>query len=181
MAELFGVQTPAISKHLKNIFEQGELREEVVVSKMEIPTPHGAIPGKTAAEIVYNQADHTKENMGLTTWKNAPDGRILKSDTPIAKNYLDEKQIRQLERAVTGYFDYIEDLIERENVFTMEEFSKSVNEFLAFRRYDILKDNGRISHKQALEKAYQEYDIFNKTQPIESDFDKVVKGLTKKI
>lgn len=181
MAEFFGVQTPAISKHLKNIFEQGELREEVVVSKMEIPTPHGAIPGKTAAEIVYNQADHTRENMGLTTWKNAPDGRILKSDTPIAKNYLDEKQIRQLERAVTGYFDYIEDLIERENVFTMEEFSKSVNEFLAFRRYDILKDNGRISHKQALEKAYQEYDIFNKTQPIESDFDKVVKGLTKKI
>ena len=181
MAELFGVQTPAISKHLKNIFEQGELREEVVVSKMEIPTPHGAITGKTAAEIVYNQADHTRENMGLTTWKNAPDGRILKSDTPIAKNYLDEKQIRQLERAVTGYFDYIEDLIERENVFTMEEFSKSVNEFLAFRRYDILKDNGRISHKQALEKAYQEYDIFNKTQPIESDFDKVVKGLTKKI
>lgn len=180
MAELFGVQTPAISKHLKNIFEQGELREEVVISKMEIPTPHGAIPGKTAAEIVYNQADHTKENMGLTTWKNAPDGRILKSDTPIAKNYLDEKQIRQLERAVTGYFDYIEDLIERENVFTMEEFSKSVNEFLAFRRYDILKDNGRISHKQALEKAYQEYDIFNKTQPIESDFDKIVKGLEKK-
>ena len=179
MAELFGVQIPAISKHLKNIFEQGELREEVVVSKMEIPTPHGAIPGKTAAEIVYNQADHTRENMGLTTWKNAPDGRILKSDTPIAKNYLDEKQIRQLERAVTGYFDYIEDLIERENVFTMEEFSKSVNEFLAFRRYDILKDNGRISHKQAMEKAYQEYDIFNKTQPIESDFDKVVKGLAK--
>ena len=133
--------------------------------------------GKTAAEIVYNQADHTKENMGLTTWKNAPDGRILKSDTPIAKNYLDEKQIRQLERAVTGYFDYIEDLIERENVFTMEEFSKSVNEFLAFRRYDILKDNGRISHKQAVEKAYQEYDIFNKTQPIESDFDKIVKVL----
>ena len=180
MAELFGVQTPAISKHLKNIFEQGELREEVVVSKMEIPTPHGAIPGKTAAEIVYNQADHTKENMGLTTWKNAPEGRILKSDTPIAKNYLDEKQIRQLERAVTGYFDYIEDLIERENVFTMEEFSKSVNEFLEFRRYDILKDNGRISHKQALEKAYQEYDIFNKTQPIESDFDKMVKGLENK-
>ena len=140
---------------------------------------HYAITGKTAAEIVYQQADHTKENMGLTTCKNAPDGRILKSDTPIAKNYLDEKQIRQLERAVTGYFDYIEDLIERENIFTMEEFSKSVNEFLDFRRYDILKDNGRISHKHAVDKAYQEYDIFNKTQPIESDFDKMVKGLTK--
>ena len=284
MAELFGVQTPAISKHLKKIFEQGELSEKVVVSKMEIPTPHGAIPGKTqlsstnyynldaiisvgyrvnsiqatkfriwatnvlkeymikgftmdderlkqgktafgkdyfrellervrsiraserriwqqitdifaecsidydkdsdityhfyatiqnkfhyaitgktAAEIVYQQADH-----------------ILKSDTPIAKNYLDEKQIRRLERAVTGYFDYIEDLIERENVFTMEEFSKSVNEFLAFRRYDILKDNGCVSHKQAVEKAYQEYDVFNTTQPIESDFDKMIKRLEKR-
>ena len=141
---------------------------------------HYAITGQTAAEIIYDRADRTKDHMGLTTWKNAPDGRILKSDTPIAKNYLDEKQIRQLERAVTGYFDYIEDLIERENVFTMEEFSKSVNEFLAFRRYDILKDNGCISHKQAVEKAYQEYDIFNKTQPIESDFDKILKGLEKK-
>lgn len=119
-------------------------------------------------------------NMGLTTWKNAPDGRILRSDTSVAKNYLSEKQIRQLERAVTGYFDYIEDLIERENVFTMQEFADSINAFLEFRRYDILRDNGKVSHKQALEKAYYEYDIFNKTQPIESDFDKVVKKIGKK-
>lgn len=302
MAELFGVKVPAISKHLKNIFEDGELDEQVVISKMEITTPHGAIPGKTqnsptkyynldaiisvgyrvnskqatqfriwatnvlkeymqkgfamdderlkqgktlfgkdyfrellervrsiraserriwqqitdifaecsidydktsevtykfyatvqnkfhfaitgktAAEIVYDTADHRKDNMGLTTWKNAPDGRILKSDTSIAKNYLSERQIRQLERAVTGYFDYIEDLIERENVFTMQEFSDSINAFLEFRRYDILKDNGKVSHKQALEKAYQEYEIFNKTQPIESDFDKVVKRIAEKI
>ena len=301
MAELFGVQTPAISKHLKNIFEQGELKEEVVVSKMEITTPHGAMPGKTqnsptnyynldaiisvgyrvnsiqatqfriwatdilkeymikgfamdderlklakttfgkdyfrellervrsiraserriwqqitdifaecsidyskdseityrfyatvqnkfhyaitgktAAEIVYDLADHTKEHMGLTTWKNAPDGRILKSDTPIAKNYLNEKEIRQLERAVSGYFDYIEDLIERENVFTMQEFADSINAFLEFRQYEILKDNGRISHKQAQEKAYAEYEIYNKTQPIESDFDRVIKEIAKK-
>lgn len=301
MAELFGVQTPAISKHLKNIFEQGELDEKVVVSKMEIPTQHGAIPGKmqnsptnyynldaiisvgyrvnsiqatqfriwatnilkeymikgfvmdderlklakttfgkdyfrellervrsiraserriwqqitdifaecsidytrdseiayrfyatvqnkfhfaitgkTAAEIVYESADHTKDHMGLTTWKNAPDGRILKSDTPIAKNYLNEKEIRQLERAVSGYFDYIEDLIERENVFTMQEFADSINAFLEFRKYEILKDNGRISHKQAQEKAYAEYEIFNKTQPIESDFDKIVKEISQK-
>ncbi len=138
---------------------------------------HFAITGRTAAEIVYNQADHTKENMGLTTWKNAPNGRILKSDAQIAKNYLTEKQIKQLERAVVGYFDYIEDLIERENVFTMEEFSKSVNEFLEFRKYDILKDNGKISHKQALDKAHKEYEMFNKIQPIESDFDKIVKKL----
>lgn len=300
MAELFGVQVPAISKHLKNIFHDGELEERVVVSKMEITTPHGAIDGKTqtmeakfynldaiisvgyrvnskkathfriwatkilkeymqkgfvldddrlkqgkaafgkdyfrellervrsiraserriwqqitdifaecsidytkdseiayhfyatiqncfhyaitsctAAEIVYNKADHTKEHMGLTTWKNAPDGRILKSDVSIAKNYLTEKEIRQLERAVTGYFDYIEDLIERENVFTMEEFEQSVNAFLEFRQFKILKDNGKISHKQALEKAYSEYDVFNRIQPIESDFDKIVKRMMK--
>ena len=115
--------------------------------------------------------------MGLTTWKNAPDGRILKSDTAIAKNYLDEKQIRQLERAVSGYFDYIEDLIERENTFTMAEFSASVNEFLEFRKYDILKDKGTVSRKKAVEKAEAEYDAFNKTQRILSDFDKEVKRL----
>lgn len=106
---------------------------------------HYAITKHTAAEIIYENANHEKENMGLTTWKNAPGGRILKSDVTIAKNYLDEKQIRQLERAVTGYFDYIEDLIERENTFTMEEFSASVNEFLAFRRYDVLPDNNKGS------------------------------------
>lgn len=138
---------------------------------------HYAITGKTAAEIIYDSADHNKEHMGLVTWKNSPDGRVLKSDVSIAKNYLDEKQIKQLERAVTGYFDYIEDLIERENTFTMEEFAASVNEFLAFRRYDILKDKGRISAKMAKDKAGQEYDIFNKTQKIESDFDKSVKKL----
>ena len=140
---------------------------------------HYAIAGQTGAEIVYSRADHTKENMGLMTWKNAPDGRILKSDVSVAKNYLDEKQIRQLERAVSGYFDYIEDLIERENAFTMEEFSESVNEFLAFRRYDILPDKGRVSHKVAEEKAFAEYDIFNKTQKIESDFDKATKKYLK--
>ena len=292
MAELFGVKVPAISKHLKNIFEEGELQQEVVVSKMEITTQHGALADKTqhheanfynldaiisvgyrvnslkatkfriwatqilkeymqkgfamdderlkqgktffgkdyfrellemvrsiraserriwqqitdifaecsldydekspithqfyatvqnkfhyaitkqtAAEIVYNNADHTKENMGLTTWKNAPDGRILKSDVTIAKNYLSEKEIRQLERAVTGYFDYIEDLIERENTFNMEQFSASINEFLSFRRYDILPDKGKVSHKEAVTKAHAEYDIFNKTQKIVSDFD----------
>ena len=278
MAELFGVDKSGISRHLKKIFESGELDEKVVVAKIATTSPHGAIPGKTqdkesmfynldaiisvgyrvnsikatkfriwattvlkeymtkgfvldddrlkiraserriwqqitdifaecsidytkdsevayhfyatiqnkfhyaitnhtAAEIVYESADHEKEHMGLTTWKNAPDGRILKSDVSIAKNYLDEKQIHRLERAVTGYFDYIEDLIERENVFTMEEFEKSVNAFLEFRQYKILKDNGRISHKQAMDKANAEYEIFNKTQPIESDFDKAVKKM----
>lgn len=298
MAELFGVQTPAVSKHLKNIFDEGELDEAVVVSKMEITTPHGAIPdktqtqnaqfysldaiisvgyrvnsirathfriwatgvlkeymtkgfaldderlkqgktafgkdyfrellervrsiraserriwqqitdifsecsidydknaqvtqdfyamvqnkfhyaitGQTAAEIVYSRADSNQENMGLTTWKHAPEGRILKSDVMVAKNYLNEKQIRQLERTVAGYFDYIEDLIERENAFTMEEFSASINEFLTFRKYEILKDKGTVSKQLAAAKAEREYESFNKTQKIISDFDKEVKRL----
>ena len=293
MSELFGVQTPAISKHLKNIFESGELDINTTISKMETvvnrgylgevkqeidfyhldaiisvgyrvnslqatrfrqwatkvlneyirkgfamdderlkqgtrvfgkdyfrellervrsiraserriwqqitdiyadcsidydpksPTTHDfyamvqnrfhyAITGYTAAEIIYTSVDHTKENMGLTTWKNAPNGRILKSDVSVAKNYLPEKDIRRLERAVVGYFDYIEDLIENENTFNMQDFANSVNEFLSFRKYKILPDKGQISALQAKEKAEQEYDIFNKTQQIISDFDKQI-------
>lgn len=301
MAQLFGVGVPAISKHLKNIFEEGELDKEVVVSSSETTTQHGAIEGKTqthnvdfysldaiiavgyrvsslratrfrqwatkilyeyikkgfvmdderlkqgktafgkdyfrellervrsiraserriwqqitdiyaecstdydknspttrefyamvqnrfhyaitgqtAAEIVYSKADHTKDHMGLTSWENAPDGRVLKSDVTIAKNYLQEKEIRQLERTVTGFFDYIEDLIERENTFNMEQFSASVNEFLTFRRYQILPDKGKITAAQAKAKAEGEYDIFNKTQRIDSDFDKEIRGLIDK-
>ena len=295
MAQLFGVGVPAISKHLKNIFEEGELAADSVISKMETtaadgknytttyysldaiiavgyrvsslkatrfrqwatkilneyikkgfamdderlkqgtavfgkdyfrellervrsiraserriwqqitdiyaecstdydknsPTTkdfyamiqnrfHYAITGQTAAEIIYSKADHTKDHMGLTTWKNAPDGRVLKSDVSIAKNYLQEKEIRQLERAVTGFFDYIEDIIERENTFNMAQFSTSVNEFLTFRRYQILPDKGKISAAQAKKKAEEEYDVFNKTQRIDSDFDKEVRGLLDK-
>lgn len=139
---------------------------------------HFAITGKTAAEIIHACVDRSKEHMGLTTWKNAPDGRILKGDVTVAKNYLEEKQIRQLERAVSGYFDYIEDLIERENTFTMEEFAASINEFLSFRKYDILKDKGRVSRQAAAEKAQVEYDAYNKTQKLTSDFDRAVKKLT---
>lgn len=292
MAQLFGVGVPAISKHLKNIFEEGELQMDSVISKMETtaadnknysttfysldaiiavgyrvnsmkatrfrqwatkilneyirkgfvldddrlkqgtavfgkdyfrellervrsiraserriwqqitdiyaecstdydrnsPTTkefyamvqnrfHYAITGQTAAEIIYTKADHTKEHMGLTTWKNSPKGRILKSDVSIAKNYLDEKQIRQLERTVTSYFDYIENQIERQNPFTMEQFATSVNKFLTFNDYKILPDKGRISAAQAKAKAESEYDIFNRTQRIDSDFDKEVKDM----
>lgn len=292
MAELFGVQPPAVSKHLKNIFVEGELDEKVVVSILEITARHGAIEGKTqkiptqfynldaiisvgyrvnsrratrfriwatgvlkefmikgfaldderlkngrafgkdffrellervrsiraserriwlqitdifaecsvdydpkspitndfyamvqnkfhyaivgatAAEIVYANADRAKEHMGLTTWKNSPNGRILKSDVTVAKNYLTEAEIRRLERLVSSFFDYIEDLIERENAFTMEAFAASVDKFLAFREYKILPDKGRISKRQADEKAVAEYDAFNKTQKIDSDFEK---------
>lgn len=301
MAQLFGVGVPAISKHLKNIFEEGELSREVVVSKMEITTQHGAIEdkmqthsvdfyhldaiiavgyrvsslkatrfrqwatkilneyirkgfamdderlkqgtavfgkdyfrellervrsirtserrvwqqitdiyaecstdydknspttkdfyamiqnrfhyaitGQTAAEIIYTKADHTKKNMGLTTWKHAPDGRVLKSDVSIAKNYLQEKEIHQLERAVSSYFDYIENQIERHNVFNMEQFAASVNKFLTFNDYKVLPDKGKISAAQAKKKAEEEYDIFNKTQRIDSDFDKEVRGMLEK-
>lgn len=138
---------------------------------------HYAITGQTAAEIIDTHADRTKPNMGLTTWKNSPDGRILKSDVTVAKNYLDENQIRRLERAVTGFFDYIEDLIENEVTFTMEDFAKSVNEFLNFRRFNILDGKGRISKKDADKKAIAEYTVFNKTQMINSDFDKEVKRI----
>lgn len=292
MAQLFGVGVPAISKHLKNIFEEGELQMDSVISKMETtaadnknysttfysldaiiavgyrvnsmkatkfrqwatkilneyirkgfvldddrlkqgtavfgkdyfrellervrsiraserriwqqitdiyaecstdydrnsPTTkefyamvqnrfHYAITGQTAAEIIYSKADHTKEHMGLTTWKNSPNGRILKSDVSVAKNYLDEKQIRQLERTVTSYFDYIENQIERKNLFNMEQFAASVDKFLTFNDYKILPDKGRISAAQAKAKAESEYDIFNRTQPIDSDFDKELRGL----
>ena len=112
---------------------------------------HYAITGNTVAEIIYNKANSTKENMGLTTWKHSPDGRILKSDVLIAKNYLDES-----------------------HTFTMEEFAESINAFLEFRKYDILQDNGKISRKEAEEKAEREYDKFNKKQKIISDFDKLL-------
>ena len=298
MAQLFGVQRPAITKHLGNIFKDGELDEKVVCSILELTTEHGAIEGKTqtsptkfysldaiiavgyrvsslkatrfrqwatkilneyikkgfvmdderlkqgkavfgkdyfrellervrsiranerriwqqitdiyaecsidydknapttrefyamiqnrfhyaitgqtAAEIIYTKADHTKDHMGLTTWKNAPDGRVLKSDVTVAKNYLQEKEIRQLERAVSSYFDYIENQIERQNAFNMEQFAASVDKFLTFNDYKILLDKGRISAAQAKEKAESEYDIFNKTQHIDSDFDKQIRGM----
>ncbi|WP_262150135.1 virulence RhuM family protein [Chryseobacterium foetidum] len=142
---------------------------------------HFAITGKTAAEIIYKNADSKKENMGLTTWKHSPEGRILKSDVVVAKNYLSEKEIQQLERTVTGYFDYIEGLIERENTFTMEALAESVNKFLNFNEYKILEGNGKVSKIVADKKAVIEYETFDKTQKIVSDFDKEIKRLGKDI
>ena len=298
MSELFGVDKSGISRHLKNIFNEGELDEKVVVAKIAIPTQHGAIPGKiqeqdtnfynldaiisvgyrvnskratkfriwatnilkeymlkgfvmdddrlkqgktafgkdyfrellervrsiraserriwqqitdifaecsidydrnsevtrdfyamvqnkfyyaivgeTAAEIIYHRADRDKEHMGLNTWKNAPEGRILKSDVTVVKNYLEEAQIRKLERAVTGYFDYIEDIIENEQAFSMEQFAESVNAFLEFRRYKILTNKGSISKAEADAQVIEEYNEFNKYQRIDSDFDKEVRKM----
>ena len=140
---------------------------------------HFAITGKTAAEIIYKNANASKKNMGLTTWKNAPEGRIIKTDTTIARNYLQEKEIKQLERTVTSYFDYIENLIERENTFTMDGLANSVDKFLNFNEFKVLDGKGEITHKRAVSKAGVEYDNFNKTQKIISDFDKEVKRLKK--
>ena len=138
---------------------------------------HFAISGNTAAEIIFKKADSTKENMGLTTWKNAPEGRVLKQDVIVAKNYLQETEIKQLERTVTGYFDYIEGLIERQNTFTMEQLANSVNKFLTFNDYKILEGNGKVSKLSADRKAINEYEIFNKTQKIISDFDKQIRKI----
>lgn len=138
---------------------------------------HYAITGQTVAEIVYHNADHTKEHMGLTTWQNSPNGRILKSDVTVAKNYLPEKKIKELELAVSAFFEYVENLIRRRNTFSMEQFSESVAKFLSFMDYQILPDKGRISAVQAKAKAEQEYDIFNLIQPIDSDFDKQIRGV----
>ena len=300
MAELFGVGVPAISKHLKNIFESGELQEKLVVSILESTTEHGAvaglsqtkpvkyynldavisvgyrvnssqatqfriwatalikeyiikgfamdderlkngqyfgkdyfkellervrsiraserriyqqitdifaecsidynpksestrqfyahvqdkfhfaITGHTAAEIIATQADATKPLMGMSTYKNAPDGRVLKSDSVVAKNYLSESEIKKLERAVGAFFDYIEGIIERRTTFTMQGFTESVNKFLSFNEYTILEGYGTVSRKQAEQKAYGEYDQFNKQQKIESDFDKHSKAILTK-
>lgn len=138
---------------------------------------HFAITGKTAAEIIFKTADAKKENMGLTTWKNSPNGRVLKSDVIVAKNYLQEKEIKQLERTVTGYFDYIEGLIERENTFTMSQLAESVNKFINFNDYKVLEGKGKITKIQADKKAIAAYEVFNKTQKIISDFDKEIKKL----
>ena len=138
---------------------------------------HFAITEQTAAEIIYSKVDSEKENMGLTTWKNSPDGRILKSDTNIAKNYLEEKQIKRLERTISSYFDYLENIIERGSTFTMESLAESVNKFLSFNEYKILENKGKISKEDADKKAFDEYDKFNKTQKIISDFDKQIQKL----
>ena len=143
-------------------------------------TFHFAITGNTAAEIIALKADASKPLMGMSTYKNAPDGRVLKSDSTIAKNYLSEEEIRKLERTVSAFFDYIEGIIERRNPFTMERFAESVNKFLAFNEYRILEGHGTVSRQQAELRAHAEYEQFNKQQRIESDFDREVKKLLQK-
>ena len=141
---------------------------------------HFAITGMTAAEIIHSKADKNKPYMGLATWKNAPKGRILPYDVTIAKNYLQETEIKKLERAVSGFFDYIENIIENRKTFTMSEFARSVNKFLDFNEFRILDGKGQVSKEKADKKAIGEYREYNKIQPIESDFDREVKKILKK-
>jgi hypothetical protein len=139
---------------------------------------HYAITGQTAPEIIYNNADHTKENMGLQTWKGSPNKRIIKSDVVVAKNYLTEKQIKQLERNVAGFFDYLEDLIDRATEpFTMNELAELIDKFLSFREYRLLKDNGKVTREEANNKANKEYEEYNKIQ--KSHFDELKKIASK--
>jgi hypothetical protein len=300
MAELFDVKVPAISKHLKNIFESGELDEKVVVSKMEITTPHGAIAGKeqskqtniynldaiiavgyrinskkatmfriwatqvlkeyiikgfamnddrlkdpqnffgkdyfeeqlerireiraserrfyqkitdiyakcsadyspdsqitqdffatvqnklhyavthqTAAEIIYTRADSKKMNMGLTTWKNAPNGDIHKPDVSIAKNYLSQEEIDTLNRIVTMYLDYAELQAKRGQVMYMKDWVQKLNAFLQFNERDILEDKGKVTHEIAKAFAEGEYDKFRiiRDANYKSDFDKLMESI----
>ncbi len=140
---------------------------------------HYAITGQTAAEIIYENANANKKYLGLTTWKLAPKGRVLKSDAIIAKNYLMENEIKKLERTVSSFFDYIERIIENRTVMNMKDLAESVNKFLEFNEYKILENKGKVSFKEAEQKAFKEYDIFNKKQNIDSDFDKMAKKMLK--
>lgn len=300
MAELFDVQKAAISKHLKNIFAEGELDEKVVVSKMETTTPHGAMVGKeqtrltniynldaiiavgyrinskkatmfriwatqvlkeyiikgfamnderlknpvnffgkdyfeeqlerireiraserrfyqkitdiyarcsadyspdsqitkdffatvqnklhyavthqTAAEIIYSRADSKKLNMGLTTWKNAPDGDIRKPDVSVAKNYLSQEEIKNLNEIVTMYLDYAERQAKRGQVMYMKDWVEKLNAFLQFNEEDVLQDKGKVTHEIAKAFAEGEYDKFRviRDATYKSDFDKLMETM----
>lgn len=140
---------------------------------------HWAISGKTAAEIIYHTADAEKPHMGLTTWRHAPDGKIMKSDVSIAKNYLDEKHLKAINRLVSAYLDLAEDRAEQEIPTTMKEWSKILNGFLTVAGRPLLEGPGSISALEAKLKAEREYEIFRKRQDIEyvSDFDREIKRL----
>jgi hypothetical protein len=140
---------------------------------------HWAITRNTAAEIIDNRADSKKPNMGLTTWRNSPDGKILKSDTGIAKNYLSEQEIRELNRLVELYLNFAELQAERNIPMKMNEWTEILDSFLKINRYELLNNSGKISHEKAILKAESEYKKYRKTQDEKfvSDFDKEIKKI----
>jgi hypothetical protein len=143
---------------------------------------HWAVTGKTAAQIIAERASADKPNMGLQTWKNAPSGKIMKSDASVAKNYLEEKEIKELERIVSMYLDYAENQASRQIPMKMEDWVQKLDAFLKFNEYEILTDSGKVSHEVAIKLAREEYDIFRVIQDreYESDFDKDIKKITSK-
>ena len=138
---------------------------------------HYAITGKTAAELIYERVDSEKTHMGLTTWKNSPDGKIIKYDISIAKNYLNEEELKKLERLTISFLDYAEDMAEEHQVMTMNDWIKETDELLKFRNKNVLSDSGKVSHKKALEKAENEYEKFRIKQDREyiSSMDEMYK------
>ncbi len=138
---------------------------------------HYAITGKTAAELIYERVDSEKIHMGLTTWKNSPDGKIMKYDISIAKNYLNEEELKKLERLTISFLDYAEDMAEEHQVMTMNDWIKETDELLKFRNKNVLSDSGKVSHKKALEKAENEYEKFRIKQDREyiSSMDEMYK------
>ena len=143
---------------------------------------HWATTGKTAAQLIAERASSTKPNMGLQTWKNAPQGKILKTDVSIAKNYLIEKEIKELERVVTMYLDYAENQAARQIPMKMSEWIQKLDAFLQFNEYQILMDAGKIKHEVAKQLAEKEYEKFRITQDknFESDFEKETKKISDK-
>ena len=121
---------------------------------------HYAITGKTAAELIYDRVNNEKDNMGLTAWKNSPDGKILKYDINIAKNYLNKDEIKKLERLTLSFLDYAEEMAEEQNLMTMKNWIDVTDDLLKFRKKNILDKAGNISHKQAIDKANREYELF---------------------
>ena len=177
-----------VFQKLGDIFEQcsadysKDAEETKLFYKMVQNKLHFAVTGNTAAEIVYNRADRNKDFMGLSTWKNAPNGKILKSDVAIAKNYLNENEIGDLNLLVSAFLDLAEFQARRNQLMNMKDWLERTNKFLESNSLDVLPNAGIISHEQAVEKAHQEYDHFRIEQDKNylSDLDRELKRIGNK-
>lgn len=176
MSLLYDVSVAAISQHIKRIYDDGELAPEATIKKyLTVQNKlHYAVHRHTAAELIVERADATKEHMGLTTWENAPDGKIVKADVSIAKNYLNDEEMKYLERIVSLYLDYAELQAERKIPMSMEDWAKRLDGFLEFNGNELLIGPGKISAEQAKLYAESEYEKYRIVQDAlyESDFDK---------
>lgn len=195
MAELFDVDVRTISEHLKNIYSSGELQEDAVIRKFRITANDGknyntqfynldAIISvgyrvNSKSELILNRADSSKPHMGLTSWEHSPDGKILKTDVPIAKNYLTAEELNSLGRIVNAYLELAEDRARRKIPMTMEDWATRLDKFLEFDEREILQNAGKISAKIAKDHAESEFEKYRIIQDrlFESDFDKEMKTI----